>query len=100
MTRDGEVRAALSNVIDPEIGINVVDLGLVYGITVDAGGGIDVLMTLTVQGCPMHQTIRADAVRALQLLPWATRFNVELTFDPPWSPERMSKHARELLGAY
>jgi metal-sulfur cluster biosynthetic enzyme len=98
MTREDEVYAALAQVIDPEIGINVVDLGLVYGVEVDAGGGIDVLMTLTVQGCPMHDTIRADAVRALQTVPWATRCNVKLTFDPPWNPDRISPRARVFLG--
>lgn len=98
MTRKDEVFAALACVIDPEIGINVVDLGLVYGVDVDADGGIDVRMTLTIQGCPMHDTIQADAVRALQSLPWATRRNVELTFDPPWSPDRISPRAREFLG--
>ncbi|MGH7683506.1 MAG: metal-sulfur cluster assembly factor, partial [Vulcanimicrobiaceae bacterium] len=76
MTREDEVYAALAQVIDPEIGVNVVDLGLVYSVEIDAGGDIDVRMTLTIQGCPMHETIRADATRALQALPWATRCKV------------------------
>lgn len=98
MTREDEVYAALAQVIDPEIGINIVDLGLVYDAEVDAAGGIDVRMTLTIQGCPMHDTIQADATRILQTLPWATRCKVELTFDPPWTPDRISPRARLLLG--
>ena len=97
MTREDEVYATLARVIDPEIGINVVDLGLVYGVELDPAGGIDVRMTLTIQGCPMHDTVRADATRALQALSWATRCNVELTFDPPWTPDRISPRARVLL---
>ena len=99
MTREDDVYAALAQVIDPEIGINVVDLGLIYGVEVDARGGIDLRMTLTIQGCPMHDTIQADASRALHALPWATRCKVELTFDPPWTPERISPRARLILGA-
>ena len=99
MTREEEVYVALAQVIDPEIGINVVDLGLVYGMEVDADGDIDVRMTLTIQGCPMHDTIQADATRALQALSWASRCNVDLTFDPPWTPDRISPRARVLLGA-
>lgn len=97
MTRVEEVWAALSQVMDPEIGIDVVDLGLVYDVAVDVDGGIDVLMTLTIQGCPMHNTIQADATHALQALPWAPRCSIALTFDPPWSPDRLTPRAKELL---
>ena len=99
MTREEEIYSALRRVLDPELGINVVDLGLVYNVVVDDPGDIEVLMTLTVQGCPMHDTIRGDVARVLASLPWATSCKVDLTFDPPWSPERISPRTRALLGA-
>lgn len=92
-----EVRDALATVVDPELGIDVVALGLVYRIAVDDCDA-DVLMTLTVPGCPMHDTIVADARAAIARLPWVHRADVRVTFDPPWSVDRLSDAAKERLG--
>lgn len=94
-----EVFTQLGSVIDPELGIDVVNLGLIYGVGIeDESGHVDVAMTLTVPGCPMHATIAADVERAVMSLPWAKTVNVRLTFEPPWSPDRMSAQARAALG--
>lgn len=95
--RHRDVYSALSTVIDPELGIEITELGLVYQIGVE-GDDVGVLMTLTVPGCPMHSTIRADVERALRSIPWVRNVQVRLTFDPPWSPERISDAARRRLG--
>jgi metal-sulfur cluster biosynthetic enzyme len=82
------VTDALRSVIDPELGLSVVELGLIYGVTVD-GDRVTVRMTLTAPGCPLH-AVMPDWVReAVSALPGVREVDVELTFDPPWSPERI-----------
>ena len=87
---------------DPEIPINIVDLGLVYECNLsDAGDGkkaVDVKMTLTAPGCGMADVLRADIQRQLSALPTVKQVNVEVVFDPPWHPGRMSEGARLQLG--
>lgn len=92
-----EVLKVLDEVIDPELGIGIVSLGLIYRISVD-NRDVDIVMTLTVPGCPMHNTITADVRNTIGRLPWVQRVDVHLTFDPPWSVDRLSDRAKELLG--
>jgi AdoMet-dependent heme synthase len=80
---------ALRGVIDPELGRSIVDLGLVYGIDV-AGGDVRITMTLTVAGCPLHDIMPEWVRTAVRAVPGVERVEVELTFDPPWTPERMT----------
>lgn len=83
------VREALRAVVDPELGLSVVDLGLIYGIDV-RGGEVAVTMTLTAPGCPLHE-VMADWVRqAVAAVPGVERVEVTITFDPPWTPDRMA----------
>lgn len=95
--RAQEVVDALGSVIDPELGIDIVSLGLLYRISVDVDT-VAVLMTLTVPGCPMHESITRDVKATLGRLPWVKAIEVELTFEPPWSLERLSDDARKALG--
>jgi metal-sulfur cluster biosynthetic enzyme len=97
-TNEDTVRDALSQVIDPEAGMNIVDLGLVYGI--EAGNdGVRVQMTMTSAACPMADMIVDDVHTALaQALPPETPIDVQLVWDPPWTPARMSGLAREHFG--
>jgi metal-sulfur cluster biosynthetic enzyme len=90
--------AALHHVIDPEIGLNIVDLGLIYQIDFDeVGKEVFVSMTLTTQFCPMGDSIRSGAVRAMQqAFPYYT-MHIELVFDPPWNAERISEQGKEFL---
>jgi radical SAM protein len=83
------VREALRTVVDPELGLSVVDLGLVYGIAV-TGGAVRVTMTLTAPGCPLHALIGDWARRAVLAVPGVETVEVELTFDPPWTPARIA----------
>jgi len=96
------VRDELKSVFDPEIPVNIVDLGLVYGcdITSADGGGhnIEVKMSMTAPGCGMGNVLKTDVESKLARLPDVKRVNVEIVFDPPWTPARMSEAAKLQLG--
>ncbi len=105
---DGElapeaVWEVLRNCYDPEIPANIVDLGLVYGLTlrrVEAGVAVEVQLTLTAPGCGMGQVLKDDVEARVRELPGVAEVQVELTFDPPWSPDLMSEAARLDLGMF
>lgn len=90
----------LENVPDPELGISIVDLGLVYDVKFDKKGGVTVLMTLTTMGCPLFDLIATPVKEELKKVKGVNEVFVDLTFDPPWSPEKMSKEARIKLGFF
>ncbi len=89
---------ALKTVYDPEIPVNIVDLGLVYDVQVNETGGIYVQMTLTFPGCGMGPFIAQQAEWAVQDLEGAGEVEIEMVFDPPWSPELISEEAKSQLG--
>lgn len=92
------ITAALERVIDPEVAMNIVDVGLVYGITV-AGGRVDVKVTMTSAACPVADVIVEDIEFQLdQSLPPELKIHVELVWEPAWTPQRMSGKARLLMG--
>ena len=91
------VRKKLSRVIDPELQINIVDLGLVYDIKVQKGV-VKILMTLTTPGCPLSGIFEELIQHALRDAEGFSKLSVELTFDPPWTPELMSDEAKADLG--
>jgi metal-sulfur cluster biosynthetic enzyme len=98
MPDDDAVREALRQVEDPEAGMNIVDLGLVYGIEVTAGGVI-VEMTMTTAACPMADMIVDQARDVIgAIVPEGTAVDVRLVWDPPWTPDRMTGIAREHFG--
>ena len=92
------VTEALKSVYDPEIPVNIVDLGLVYDVQVNDEGGIYVQMTLTFPGCGMGPFIAQQAEWAVQDLDGAGEVEIEMVFDPPWTPELISESARSELG--
>ena len=95
---EDDVRDALSRVMGPEAGMNIVDLGLVYGVEVSPEG-VHVLLTMTSAACPMAEMIVDDVHRQLAVaLPAETRVEVELVWEPPWTPDRMSEVARSMFG--
>ncbi|TLS50668.1 DUF59 domain-containing protein [Paenibacillus antri] len=98
MTRltEDQVRETLKQVFDPELGVNIVDLGLVYDITVEEER-VNVTMTLTTPGCPLHDTIVGGVRRSLQDRMNLEFLHVEVVWEPQWTPERMSEAAREQL---
>jgi metal-sulfur cluster biosynthetic enzyme len=98
-TRD-DVREGLKSVYDPEIGINIVDLGLVYDADVSETGDVLVTMTLTSLGCPLGPVIVQEVQGALNDLPGIGEVDVKLVWSPPWSPELMSEEAKDELGIW
>ena len=93
-----DVMDALSNVIDPELGLDFVELGLIYGVEVDAAGQVAIRMTLTAPNCPVAGSLPAEVERAARGVPGVNSVKVELTFDPPWTKDRMSEAAKLALG--
>lgn len=95
-----DVLEGLKNVYDPEIGINIVDLGLVYDADISDGGDVLVTMTLTSLGCPLGPVIMQEVNNALKDLPGIGGTDVKLVWTPPWSPENMSEDAKDELGIW
>lgn len=93
-----EVIRALRTVHDPEIPVNIYDLGLIYGLDVDASGSVSIRMTLTAPNCPVAGSLPAQVETKVRSVPGVEEVRVELVFDPPWSPARMSEAARLALG--
>ena len=93
------IRQALRHVVDPELDCNIVDLGLVYGVAID-GAKITVTMTLTTPGCPMHESIAWGVQSALLDLDGVEEVDVQLVWDPPWTPARMSDFGRACTGVF
>lgn len=90
----------LKNVPDPELGISIVDLGLVYDVKADKKGQVIVTMTLTTMGCPLFELIAEPVKQELRKVKGVKEVEVELTFDPPWDPSKMSKEAKVKLGFF
>jgi metal-sulfur cluster biosynthetic enzyme len=95
-TRD-DVIEALRQVEDPELGMDIVDLGLLYDVEVE-GPKVKVIHTLTSMGCPVGPMIQENVDQVVRALPDVQDVEVELTWDPPWSPEKMSDDAKFILG--
>jgi metal-sulfur cluster biosynthetic enzyme len=95
-TRD-EVIEALRRVEDPELGMDIVDLGLLYDVEVE-GPHVKVTHSLTSMGCPVGPMIQEDIDRVTRELPGVEDVDVELTWDPPWTPDKMSDDAKFILG--
>lgn len=92
-----EVMKVLKNVVDPEVGVNIVDMGFIYGIEIE-GKKVKVRMTLTTPGCPMHAMFVHEVENALKAVFDDVEVQVELVFDPPWTPDKMSDEAKKKLG--
>ena len=98
LINEEEVWEALKVVTDPEIGIDVVNLGLVYGVDI-ADHNVKVRMTLTSMGCPATGLIEFQAKEAVATVDGVEHVDLEWTFDPPWSPDRMTEEGRDMLQA-
>jgi metal-sulfur cluster biosynthetic enzyme len=98
LIREGTIREALREVIDPELGVNVVDLGLIYDIAVE-GANVLVTMTLTTPGCPLHDTITEAVNEAIgHYIPGVEAVQIELVWEPRWAPEMMTEAGRREIG--
>lgn len=93
-----EIIDALKTVYDPEIPVNIFDLGLIYDIKLDAEGEVDIDMTLTAPGCPVAQTFPGQVEDVVRAVPGVKDAHVELVWDPPWTQDLMSEEAKLELG--
>jgi metal-sulfur cluster biosynthetic enzyme len=93
-----QIFSELRKCMDPEVPVNVVDLGLIYGVNVSDKNDVDIKMTMTTRGCPMHDTLVSDVKKYLNKINGVGSINVEIVWDPPWSIEKMNPAVRERLG--
>ena len=91
------IRESLKGILDPELGLNIVDLGLIYDIEIQ-DGDVRVAFTLTAMGCPIGPMIGEQIQETVMALPGVKTVSAELVFNPPWDPSRMSEELREELG--
>jgi metal-sulfur cluster biosynthetic enzyme len=97
ITKD-QVYLQLKKCIDPEIPVNIVDLGLIYGVEIKKEKDVDIKMTMTTRGCPLHNTMVNDVKNSVGKINGVGDINVEIVWDPPWSIDKMDPKAREVLG--
>jgi len=96
---ENEVYSALRKCMDPEIPVNIVELGLVYGVQVKPeNNNVDIMMTMTRRGCPLHDTLVSDVKRNVGKISGIGNIEVQIVWDPPWSIEKMDPAAREKMG--
>ena len=93
-----QVYSVLRKCMDPEIPVNIVDLGLIYGVNINDSNDVDVEMTMTTRGCPLHDTLVSDVKRYIGKIDGVGNINVSIVWDPPWNIERMEPSVREKLG--
>ncbi len=92
-----EVRSSLKQCMDPEVPINIVDMGLIYGIDVTDSNDVNIKMTMTTQGCPLHETLVSDVTRYAKKVPGVNNVKVDIVWDPPWSMDKMSDEGKAVL---
>ena len=97
MITQEQVIDKLRNCLDPELGMNIIDLGLVYAVNID-GNRVGVLMTLTTPGCPLDSYFVKGITNKVKTIKDVSDVSVELTFEPPWSPSKMSEESKDFLG--
>ena len=100
LTMQPQIVKVLSTIFDPEIPVNIFELGLVYEIAVDSENVVAIRMTLTAPGCPAAQSLPVEVVNKLKQLPGITDAHVEIIWDPPWNKDRMSDAAKLQLGMF
>jgi metal-sulfur cluster biosynthetic enzyme len=93
-----KIREALRNIYDPEIPMNIVDLGLIYGMDWDASGGLTIRMTMTSPGCPVIEALTEEVAAAARTASGLERVQVEVVWEPPWGPDKMTDFARRQFG--
>jgi FeS assembly SUF system protein len=100
MPLHGDVMEALRQVFDPEIPVNIVELGLIYEVTATPPGDVKVAMTLTAPACPVAETLPVEVEQRVRSVPGVTSATVEVVWDPPWDMSRMSDEAKLELGLF
>ena len=88
------IEESLKQCMDPEVPLNIVEMGLIYGIDVAENNDVNIKMTMTTKGCPLHETLVSDATRFVKKVPGVNNVNIEIVWDPPWSMDKMSEEAK------
>jgi len=88
------IEDSLKQCMDPEVPLNIVEMGLIYGIDVAENNDVNIKMTMTTQGCPLHETLVQDATRYVKKVPGVNNVNINIVWDPPWSMDKMSEEAK------
>ena len=91
------IRNSLKQCMDPEVPLNIVDMGLIYGIDVTQNNDVNIKMTMTTQGCPLHETLVQDVTRYAKKVPGVNNVKVDIVWDPPWTMDKMSEEAKQTL---
>ena len=92
-----QILDSLKQCMDPEIPINVVDMGLIYGVDINPDNKVDIKMTMTTRGCPLHDTLVSDVKRYVNKVPGVNGVDVEIVWEPAWTPEKMSEEGKKLI---
>ena len=92
-----QILDSLKQCMDPEIPINIVDMGLIYGVNVTDDNKVDIKMTMTTRGCPLHETLVGDVKRYVNKVSGVREVNVEIVWEPAWTPEKMSEEGKKLI---
>ena len=88
------IENSLKQCMDPEVPLNIVEMGLIYGIDINENNDVNIKMTMTTQGCPLHETLVQDATRYAKKVPGVNNVKVDIVWDPPWSMDKMSEEAK------
>ena len=94
---EDQIRASLKQCMDPEIPISIVDLGLIYGIDISEKNDVNIKMTMTTKGCPLHDTMVDDVKRYTRKVSGVNNVNVDIVWDPPWSMDKISDEAKSMM---
>lgn len=95
-----QIRTSLNQCMDPEVPLSIVEMGLVYGIDISESNDVNIKMTMTTQGCPLHQTIVQDVARYVKKVPGVNNVQVDIVWDPPWTMDKMSETAKAKLKSF
>ena len=88
------IEDSLKQCMDPEVPLNIVEMGLIYGIDVAENNDVNIKMTMTTQGCPLHETLVSDATRFVKKVPGVNNVKIDIVWDPPWSMDKMSEEGK------
>ena len=88
------IEDSLKQCMDPEVPLNIVEMGLIYGIDVSENNDVNIKMTMTTQGCPLHETLVSDATRYVKKVPGVNNVKIDIVWDPPWSMDKMTEEGK------
>ena len=97
LVSEEQIRNSLKQCMDPEVPLSIVDMGLIYGINVSENNDVEIKMTMTTKGCPLHDTMVDDVTRYTKKVPGVNNVQVDIVWDPPWTKDKMSDEAKAMM---